>query len=78
MADVLNDNESSVLFYAKGTLVYDVFFPEGHVDCRHCPYCWYSEPFGLFRCRITNGFIEKNELNRLHDNCPIQFEETPF
>lgn len=74
----LNENQSSVSFYARGTAVFDVFFPGGKTDCRHCHYCRYAEAFSLYKCGLTNDYIEKNELNQRHVNCPIRFEETQF
>ena len=65
-------------FYAQGTAIFKVYFPEGKVDCRHCTFCRYSEPFNLYRCNLTDAFIEKQDLNRRHINCPIQFDKPEF
>lgn len=62
---------NGVDFYTEGEIRMKVYFPEGQDDCRHCEFCWYSEPFGLFRCRLTNAYIEKAELNRRNDMCPV-------
>lgn len=72
------NNDKCVTFYSQGTAVFNVFFPDGKADCRHCEYCYYSEPFNIYRCRLTSAYIEKAELNRRNDKCPVQFEDTDF
>lgn len=64
-----------VLTYAHGVATFDVYFPDGRADCRHCPYCRYYEAFANYRCVLTNDYIERTELNRRHVNCPITMEE---
>lgn len=72
------DESKSVFMYAKGTAIFDVYFPDGKADCRHCQYCSYNEPFKLFKCKLTSDYIETADINRRHPNCPISFEETQF
>lgn len=66
---------NSVLKYTHGVVTLDVFFPDGKADCRHCDFCYYSEAFKLYRCRLTNAYIEGGELNERHESCPITITE---
>ena len=72
------DSEHSVEFYAKATLKMPVFFPHGKADCRHCRFCRFRDAFGLYQCSLTDGLVEKYELDGRHMECPIEFEEVPF
>ena len=72
----MQEHDESVDLYAMGTAVFPVFFPHGKADCRHCRFCRYSEPFALFRCSLTDAYMDKAELNYRHRTVPIQFEET--
>lgn len=72
------EHKQSVTMYAHGVASFDVFFPEGHADCRHCQFCRYNEPFNLFKCVLTHDYIEKSALNHRHQNCPIKLDEVPF
>ena len=71
-------SDSGVDFYAEGTAIFKVYFPDGQANCRHCPYCRYSEAFQLYRCNLTDAYIERLDLNRRHVNCPIVFDKTDF
>ncbi len=62
---------SGVEFYTEGEIRMTVYFPDGQADCRHCRFCRYSEAFGVYRCNLTEAYIERAELNRRHDMCPI-------
>ena len=74
----MDNQDSSVTMYAHGTLVYQVHFPHGKADCRHCPYSYYSEPYKLFRCTFTRAYMEYAEMNQRHWECPIQLDDVPF
>ena len=62
---------SGIEFYTEGEIRMKVYFPEGREDCRHCRFCRYSEAFGLYRCNLTEAYIEKAELGRRSETCPI-------
>jgi hypothetical protein len=62
-------------WYTTRTAVLRIHFPEGAVDCRHCPYCYAREAFGNYVCRLTDFYIEKADLSERHPGCPIIEEE---
>ncbi len=66
---------NGITSYDRGTIHLPIYFPEGKADCRHCGFCWYSDPFGVYRCRLTDEYIEKPELNIRGERCPIEMEE---
>ena len=65
-------------WYTCGEARFPVYFPEGMADCRHCPFCRYLEDFRVYRCRLTDDYIERQDLDGRHRRCPIVFDETPF
>ena len=70
--------KSGVSWYTRVTMRFDYFFPEGLADCRHCDFCTYSENFQTYRCRLTNEFVDKSQLNSRGQMCPAVFDDTPF
>lgn len=72
------EHDDFVDYYAKGTASFPVFFPHGKVDCRHCNFIRYKEPFNIYQCVLTDALVEKNDLTYRHQLCPIEFEESPF
>ena len=79
-------DEKCVEYYSVGTLNAPVPFYDGYTDCRHCPKCQYDKYFGLYRCKLSDEFpmlglqftIAANELDKRHDNCPLEFSPLPF
>lgn len=61
--------------YTEGKAVFPVFFPKGKEDCRHCGFCYYVEAFAVYKCRLTDSYIEKVDINRRHSGCPIILQE---
>ena len=53
-------------YYKKGTATVPVYFPEGKVDCRHCPYLRNVEHLGLHRCAFTDVLVDKIDLDDRH------------
>lgn len=71
-------HDSSVDFYTEGTVKMRVTFPHGIVDCRHCRFLRYREPYGMFQCVLTDEWISKDELDERNQWCPIKIQDTPF
>lgn len=71
-------NETSVDFYSHGVIRMNMCFPNGKVDCRHCRFCRFREPYALFQCILTDEFIEKYDLDTRHPHCPVEIQDAPF
>ena len=63
--------ENGVSFYSEGKIELSVFFPEGDVRCKWCPFCRAEESLGRFWCRLTNKMIYNPNYDGLPDGCPI-------
>ena len=60
-----------VMWYTKAWARIPVFFPEGRIECRHCPFLRYSQDSGLRYCKFINYPIENEELNTQPKFCPV-------
>lgn len=72
------EHDNSVDFYAEGMVKMRICFPHGKVDCRHCRFIRYRDPLGLYQCALTDELIEKYQLDKQGDMCPVELQETPF
>lgn len=72
------EHDQSVEFYAFGMVKMPVVFPHGKVDCRHCPFHKYLEPYQIYQCKLTERFFEKCDLDQRQPFCPVEIQETPF
>ena len=78
--------ENGVEFYAIGRLTAPVPFFDGYADCRHCPTCVSDRDFNLYRCKLAQEFpmlglqftIRGGELDRRHEQCPLDLDDLPF
>lgn len=66
---------NGVLEYSIGAAHILIHFPKGYENCRHCAFCYYQEAFALYRCRLNGAYIERPDLDRMGENCPITWEE---
>lgn len=67
--------QNGVSWYSEGIASFPVYFPEGEENCRHCSFCYYAEPFRVFRCRLTDAYIDPPDIDRRSVLCPITFQE---
>ena len=67
--------ENGVSFYTEGKIELSVFFPEGDVRCKWCPFCRAEESLGRFWCRLTNKMIYNPNYAGLPDGCPITIKK---
>lgn len=65
-------------YYTVGHLNMTIPFPNGFADCRHCRFCWFSDAFNVYRCRLTDAYIDKKELSLRELHCPIEIETAAF
>lgn len=72
------EHDQSVEFYTEALVKMRIYFPHGRVDCRHCRFCGYREPFNLYQCKLTEAYMEKSELDERNIFCPIEIQEAPF
>lgn len=64
---------NGIEFYVIADAHIKVPFPEGFLDCRHCPFRKYEPGFETFRCKLTDEFLEKSNLNERGKMCPCEF-----
>lgn len=67
---------NGIVSYTEGEIRMKTYLPEGREDCRHCGFCWYLDAFGVYRCRLTDAYIEKAELGQRNEACPIDIGGT--
>lgn len=72
------EHDNAVEFYAEGMVKMRVCFPHGKADCRHCRFIRHREAFGLYQCVLTDELIEKYELDKRGNECPVELHDTPF
>ena len=72
------EHDNAVEFYAEGMVKMRVCFPHGKADCRHCRFIRHKEAFGLYQCVLTDELIEKYELDKRGNECPVELNDTPF
>ena len=72
------EHDQAVEFYTSGEVKLQVHYPHGRADCRHCRFIRHREAFGLYQCVLTEELIEKYELDKRGDMCPVEIPETPF
>jgi hypothetical protein len=61
--------------YTKGVAIFNVFFPENYCDCRHCTFAGTNPLLETRYCKLTDEYIEKNDLSKRGKHCPVRFEE---
>lgn len=69
---------NGVSSYAHGVAAVDVYFPDGRVDCKHCPYIRYrGEPTFTCYCALipTYTAIDRSDLDQRHFECPVVMED---
>lgn len=60
--------------YIKGTAIIEVNFWDGIADCRHCPYIGTNTVLDAAYCKLTGTYIEKTDLRKRADDCPVKLE----
>lgn len=65
---------TGVSWYTEGQLHLPVYFPEGEVFCRWCPYIRYDESLRRHRCLFTDEYI-LYPMDSRGTQCPITFKE---
>lgn len=72
------EHDNAVDYYAEGVVHMRICFPHGKADCRHCRFIRFLEPYGLYKCQLTDELVEKYELDQRNEHCPVILNETPF
>jgi len=61
--------------YAIGTATIKVPFWDGVRDCKHCPHIDTNHVLDSAYCKLTDTYIDKTNLRKRADDCPVIFEE---
>lgn len=63
--------ENGVLWFTKGQLTLDVYFPENEVRCQYCPFCRSDGDLNRYFCKITGKMLYNPFVPDLPGGCPI-------
>jgi hypothetical protein len=66
---------SGVDKYTEGKAVISVYFWDGVLDCRHCPYIGTNAVLDACYCKLTGTYVDKSNLRKRADDCPVIFEK---
>jgi hypothetical protein len=61
--------------YVVGAAVIKVPFWDGVADCKHCPFIGTNNVLDSCYCKLTGTYIEKTNIRKRADDCPVEFKE---
>ena len=70
----MSGSRNGVTWYATGIVTVPVYFPEGDICCRWCPYVRYDDSLRRHRCLFTDEYIV-SPMDSTGALCPVEFKE---
>lgn len=66
--------KNGVSWYAIGTTMVKVGFPEGQMSCRWCEFCKPETAFDRARCQLTWHMVYDPNASGLPEFCPLEIQ----
>lgn len=65
--------DRGISYYTSAELNTLVFFPEGELACKYCPFLSWNDRLNIGRCKVTDKILYTPEF--IPNYCPLEFKE---